>query len=430
MNTNVSVIPGRFSGLLSQLGPGLLYAGAAVGVSHLVQSTRAGGMFGFYLVSAIIIIHLVKYPFFEFGPRYTAATGRNILHGYKKLGNWALWVYVLMTLSTMFVIQAAVTVVTAGLTGNIFHLQALSDLSPQKVAAVISAGLLTACFALLAAGHYALLDRLIKAIILILSLTSIAAVLMLWFDNPGYYKTADTHFSFHDTADLIFLATFLGWMPAPMDITVWHSIWSESSNESKGEMTDLKGALFDFRVGYIGTAFLAICFLLLGALVMYGSGREFSGSGAVFAGQLIDMYQQSLGQWAYPIIAIAALTTMFSTTLTCLDAFPRSLNVSLGLLFPNKCNKKNYNKQYLIWLLVTIAGTLFILFFFLTSMTQMVKIATVIAFVAAPLLATLNMLVMFDKDIPAQDRPGKGMFVWCLLGLAALSACSISYLLL
>ncbi len=28
--------------LLKVLGPGLLYAGAAVGVSHLVQSTRAG----------------------------------------------------------------------------------------------------------------------------------------------------------------------------------------------------------------------------------------------------------------------------------------------------------------------------------------------------------------------------------------------------
>lgn len=60
-----------FNSFLSKLGPGLLYAGAAVGVSHLVQSTRAGGMFGFELILAIVIIHLIKYPFFEFGPRYT-----------------------------------------------------------------------------------------------------------------------------------------------------------------------------------------------------------------------------------------------------------------------------------------------------------------------------------------------------------------------
>ena len=97
------------NGLLSRLGPGLLYAGAAVGVSHLVQSTRAGGMFGFELIIAIVIIHLIKYPFFEFGPRYTAAMGKNLLHGYKKLGKWAVWVYLTMTLSHMFIIQAAVT---------------------------------------------------------------------------------------------------------------------------------------------------------------------------------------------------------------------------------------------------------------------------------------------------------------------------------
>ena len=60
-----------FNGFLSKLGPGLLYAGAAVGVSHLVQSTRAGGMFGFELIIAIVIIHFIKYPFFEIStPNY------------------------------------------------------------------------------------------------------------------------------------------------------------------------------------------------------------------------------------------------------------------------------------------------------------------------------------------------------------------------
>ena len=32
-----------------RLGPGLLFAGAAIGVSHLVQSTRAGADFGWGL---------------------------------------------------------------------------------------------------------------------------------------------------------------------------------------------------------------------------------------------------------------------------------------------------------------------------------------------------------------------------------------------
>ena len=414
--------------LWSQLGPGLMYAGAAVGVSHLVQSTKAGGMFGFDLILAILIIHLVKYPFFEFGPRYTAATGRNILHGYKKLGSWAVWLYIAMTLMSMLIIQSAVTVVTAGLLVNIFHLESLGGLEPQTLAALISTGLLILCFSLLATGKYKLLDKLVKIIILILSVTSVFAVGMLIFDNPGYYKTAEVQFSFSDTTHLIFLATFLGWMPAPMDISVWHSIWSEASNEDSGEKTSVKAALFDFRIGFFGTAFLAICFLLLGALVMYGSGETFSPSGATFAGQLMDLYQKSLGSWAYPIVAVAAMTTMFSTTLTCLDAYPRSLSASSELLFPELMDHRNQKKHYLFWLIFTIIGTVLLLFFFLTSMQAMIKVATTLAFVAGPVLAGLNTLAMFNPEISGEARPSNGMLMWCVVSLIIMVSCSVAYL--
>ncbi|AEJ02227.1 NRAMP-family transporter [Nitrosomonas sp. Is79A3] len=419
-----------FSHFFSRLGPGLLYAGAAVGVSHLVQSTQAGGMFGFDLIIAIIIIHLIKYPFFEFGPRYTAATGHNILHGYKRLGKWAIWIYLLMSIATMFIIQAAITVVTAGLVTNIFGLEGLGGHDPQMVAFIISSALLLISFTLLVGGHYVLLDKLMKVIILVLTITSVAAVIMLLIDNPGHHESATVHFSFYDTAHLVFLATFLGWMPAPLDLSVWHSIWSESKNESDGKKTSMKEALFDFRVGYIGTAFLAVCFLLLGALVMYGSGETFAAGGAAFAGQLMNMYERALGGWAYPIVAIAALTTMFSTTLTVLDGFPRTIGIALELLFPRRIQHRNNEKTYLIWLLIIITGTLLILFFYMTSMREMVKIATVIAFVAAPILAILNMQAMFNKSVPDEHRPGKLMLLWCWLGVATLLGCSISYLLL
>lgn len=419
-----------FNHFLSRLGPGLLYAGAAVGVSHLVQSTQAGGMFGFDLIIAIIIIHLIKYPFFEFGPRYTAATGHNILHGYKRLGKWAVWIYLLMSIATMFIIQAAITVVTAGLVTNIFGLEGLGGHDPQMVAFIISSALLLFSFTLLVGGHYVLLDKLMKVIILVLTITSVAAVIMLLFDNPGHYESATVHFSFSDTAHLVFLATFLGWMPAPLDISVWHSIWSESKNESDGKKTSMKEALFDFRVGYIGTAFLAVCFLLLGALVMYGNGETFAAGGAAFAGQLMNMYERALGGWAYPIVAIAALTTMFSTTLTVLDGFPRTISIALELLFPQRIQHRNNEKIYLIWLLIIITGTLLMLFFYMTSMREMVKIATVIAFVAAPILAILNMQAMFNRSVPDEHRPGKLMLLWCWLGVTALLGCSISYLLL
>jgi len=102
-------------GILKALGPGFLFAAVSVGVSHLVQSTRAGAYLGFSLVPVILLAMVLKYPLFEFGQRYAAATGTSLLDGYRKQGRWALVVYILLTLGTMFTVLAAVTAITTGL---------------------------------------------------------------------------------------------------------------------------------------------------------------------------------------------------------------------------------------------------------------------------------------------------------------------------
>ena len=78
---------------LQKLGPGLLFAGAAIGVSHLVQSTRAGADFGWGLLWALLLSNLFKYPFFQFGTRFALATHKNLLEGYFQLGKHYLWMY-------------------------------------------------------------------------------------------------------------------------------------------------------------------------------------------------------------------------------------------------------------------------------------------------------------------------------------------------
>lgn len=53
---------------IKALGPGLIWAGASIGVSHLVQSTRAGADFGFQLVWVVVLANLLKYPFLNLVP--------------------------------------------------------------------------------------------------------------------------------------------------------------------------------------------------------------------------------------------------------------------------------------------------------------------------------------------------------------------------
>ena len=105
---------------MQTLGPGIMYAGAAIGVSHLVQSTRAGAGYGFALVWAVVVVHLLKYPFFEFGHRYTAATGESLLVGYRRVGRWALIGYLLIALGLSIPTTAVLTIVTAGMASQMF----------------------------------------------------------------------------------------------------------------------------------------------------------------------------------------------------------------------------------------------------------------------------------------------------------------------
>ena len=391
--------------MFKSLGPGLLFAGAAVGVSHLVQSTRAGADFGFGLLWALLIAALFKYPFFQFGPRYAAATGETLLDGYKKLGKGILVVSYSISFVTMFIIQAAVTIVTAGLAVNLFG---LFDMTTWSILITILS------ISLLLVGKYKLLDSLMKYVILVLTICTLIAVSVALMKNNQAFTF--TQVFPKGTIEITFLIAFLGWMPAPLDVSIWQSIWSLEKDKATLKTTTTKQAIFDFNVGYVGTIFLAVCFVILGALVMYNSGESFSNTGDVFASQLIALYTQNLGKFTYIFISIAAFTTMFSTTITTLDASPRTMSKANDLLFSEKIKL-----GYWFWIILLGIGTYIILRYFSDNMGLMVKIATILSFLTAPFYAILNFILISGKHTPKKHQPS--------LYLKILSVCGIIFLI-
>ncbi|TYA84078.1 NRAMP family divalent metal transporter [Seonamhaeicola marinus] len=405
---------------LKHLGPGLLFAGAAIGVSHLVQSTRAGADFGLGLLWALLLVNLFKYPFFQYGPRYVAATGESLIDGYKKLGKGILGIYYVLSIGTMFTIQTAVTIVTAGLASNLFGNIAPFTVGNRTITSIESWTIVISlvCVLLLIIGKYNLLDRLMKLIIITLTISTIIAVSFAFGNNEA--PLSFSQILPKNTLEITFLIAFMGWMPAPLDVAVWHSLWAV---EKKQENKNYKSALFDFNIGYISTIILGIGFLLLGALVMFNSGETFSNSAGKFAGQLINMYKQSLGDWAYIIIAIAAFTTMFSTTLTTLDASPRTMAKASELLF----NKNTFSK-YSFWIVVLFFGTILIFLFLASEMGLLIRIATILSFITAPFFAYINFKLISGKHTPKEWHPNKNMKIlsWC--GITFLVGFSVWYL--
>ena len=397
---------------LQKLGPGLLFAGAAIGVSHLVQSTKAGANFGFGLLWALLLINLIKYPFFQFGPRYAAATGESLLEGYNKLGKGVLKAYALLTIATMFTIQTAVTIVTAGIASTLFG----SEVSMEIWSVII----LSICFLLLLVGKYSLLDKMMKVIIIVLSLSTLFAVAAAFINSTN--EPEWTQIVPSTDVELIFLIAFMGWMPAQLDVSIWHSLWAIQKKKQEQNFNS-KTAALDFKIGYLGTIVVGIGFLMLGGLVMHGSGKSFSANGGEFSLQLIEMYTQNLGEWSYIIIGVAALTTMFSTTLTTLDASPRAMNKTLELILD-----KPLNNGYKVWLIVLIIGTISIFFFFLSEMGSLIKIATILSFLTAPFYALMNYILICSKHTPQSFRPSKMMHFLSISGILFLIGFNIWYI--
>ncbi|MBW2457362.1 MAG: divalent metal cation transporter, partial [Deltaproteobacteria bacterium] len=323
-------------GLFKALGPGLIFAATAVGVSHLVQSTRAGAGYGVALLGFILLANLIKYPAFRFGPQYSAATGYSLLEGYRRQGRWALIVYGVLTVGTMFTVQAAVTVVTAGL------VMATTGIKANPI--IISGVLIGICGGLLAAGRYQWLDRITKVLVVVLTLSTLVATVMVLprvnWGGPWWLGTGQL-----DPKTIFFIAALVGWMPSAFDVAVWQSLWTLAKRDATGHAPTMRQSMADFHVGYLGTAFLAVCFVLLGAGVMHGTGTQFSPSAGKFAGQVIGLYAQTLGQWAKPVIGVAATAVMFSTTLAVVDGFPRALSALVERFRGPEQVEKNEEQQ-------------------------------------------------------------------------------------
>jgi Mn2+/Fe2+ NRAMP family transporter len=110
--------------ILKKIGPGLLYAGAAIGVSHLVQSTRAGAEYSFSLIIFIIIANIIKYPFFKIGAIYPLISdNKSLVDGYRKVGKYAITLLIVQTLLTMIIVVAAISLVTSAIIPHLLNIQ-------------------------------------------------------------------------------------------------------------------------------------------------------------------------------------------------------------------------------------------------------------------------------------------------------------------
>ncbi|MEO0420816.1 MAG: divalent metal cation transporter [Pseudomonadota bacterium] len=406
--------------LAAAIGPGVLFAGTAIGVSHLVQSTRAGAVYGLGFVLIILLVHALKYPAFRFAPHFVAATGESLLHGYRRRGRAVLVLYFLTFLPTLCTVMAALCITLAGLAGATFGI----TMAPPVLASL----LVGVAVLLTLGGGFALLDRLTKVFVAFLTLATLAATLLVL---PRIdWQLALLVPPALDGPTLAFLIALAGFMPAGLDLSVMHSLWSVARARQTGLRAPLAEAMVDFNIGYLASIVLALCFVLMGTGVMHEQGVAPEAGAAAFAAQVVSLYEQTLGAWSGALVGASAFAVLLTTLLAITDGFPRVVAAVVAQVRSSKAEPTAVGRRdpvYVGAMLSMAAVAVLMLHFALSSFRAFIDLVTTVGFITSPIIALLNHLAVTGPDVPQALRPGPWLRRWSLFGVVVLFAVAIAY---
>ena len=399
-------------------GPGILFACTAIGVSHLVQSTRAGAEFGFMILAFVILATVLKYPSFEHGSRYANVTGTSIIDGYEKLGRKFLILYLGITLGSMFFVTAAVGFVTAGFFENLFQIEFLGIWTIVILFAI--------CGAILCIGRFGTLDGIIKVIGFVLIISTFVAFVLASINGPVEKAENFIPRDLWSDSGIFFLIALMGWMPTAIDLSSWNSLWTLARIKQTGYKPSLKETLTEFRIGYLITGIMAVFFVGLGTLVFFGSGDSLPNNNSLFAHKIVTMFTKTIGQWSYIIIAASAFSVMFGTILAVFDGYSRSFQRIIQIL--KKDESESSKKLYVIIVSILAIGSILIIMQFGDKLKELVDFATTLSFLVAPIIGVLNHKLVIGKFLSKENHPSSWIKILSICGIIFLTGFALFFI--
>ena len=233
---------------------------------------------------------------------------------------------------------------------------------------------------------------------------------------------------FTSGAAILAVSSLVGWTPSAYDVSIWHSLWFLAHKRQTGESPTLKAARLDFNIGYWFSSFTSVCFLTLGACLMFQMNEKFPPDPVGFAGALINLYVKNFGEWCRPFLGLCAFSAMFSTVLNVTDGFPRVLSMLTSRFseperaeLPAALNKRVY------WIAMGLISLVAVLILALVpnvpktpggfSFGMLILVATTLSFLSAPFIGLLSHRAMFAPEIAPELRPGRFLRVFSLFSI-------------
>ena len=85
---------------------------------------------------------------------------------------------------------------------------------------------------------------------------------------------------------------------------------------------------------------------------------------------------------------------------------------------------------YRVYMFLLAGGAISAIYFMAASFRAFLDFGTTVAFLVAPVIAVLNHRAVFGDAVPPAARPGHGMWVWSIIGIAAFTTFTVTYFVL
>ncbi len=313
--------PTDLTGILKQLGPGLIISAVIVGSGELIVTPKLGAAVGFQLLWFIILGCFIKvFVQIELG-RFAITNGMttlqamNIMPGPRFIVSWLVWLWLMMYIALVFQV--------AGMVGGLASVFELAGI-PLKTW-LLTVLVATSCAVLLVVGRYSLVEKLSTALVALFVLATLIAVGALQttdfaitaaqlgsglsFTLPEKFTTAFAAFGIIGVgaSELIYypywcLEKGYGRAIGPNDQSAG---WRERARGWMGIMR------IDAWMSFAIYTTTTVAFYLLGAAILHAKGLQVENSQMI--NTLSHMYRETFGQWSFWLFLVGAFAVLYST---------------------------------------------------------------------------------------------------------------------
>jgi manganese transport protein len=372
-----------------RLGPGLLVTAAFIGPGTVTTATRAGAAFGFALLWAVVFAIVATIFLQEMSARLGLVTRQGLGEAVRTTFRQRF-----MRILSCVLVAAAIgfgnaAYQTGNITGASIGLSLLSDLSRQTWAIVLGLG----AFALLLSGRYKLIERVLIALVVLMSVMFIVTAILV---RPDPARVVEgTFVPIIPDGSLLAVIALVGTTVVPYNLFLHASSVCEKWPDSVPTDEALQESRFDTVLAVV------LGGLITAAIVMTAAVAFFGKSVTPSADEMARQLEPLLGG---PAAKIAFASGFVAAGLTSAITAPLAAAYALSGVFGWKVDLKSWAFRA-VWMVVLTAGTV------IAAMGMKSPETTIIMAQAAngvllPLIAVFLLASVNRRDLMGAYRNG------------------------